>query len=390
MLRTVLRRQAESLPPYVPHVLHDDLKVIPRLDEIAEPKHAWQEFFDEQTRVTVGTDEFAVYQSFCRTVDHSFPTFFLIHGAGHTALSWALLIPSLRLKARVIALDLRGHGLTRCHDSTDLSLDTLVNDCAAVLQQLQPIHNPSQSAAEHEHERLSRVVVVGHSMGGAVATHLCASKKLAVTVGLVVIDVVEGTALTSLLRIKSILEARPTEFPSCAHAIRWALLAQMPKNSDAASISIPAQLVHVPFVSPLQITDNHPTDLSSSSSSSSAAAASSSSSMSMSSPCDALPVPVEAVSESTGGCWQWRIDLLATERFWKGWYQGMSEVFLRCSAQKLLILAGTDRLDTPLLIGQMQGKFQVQVLPEAGHCVQEDQPHLTAHHLLTFIDRFQL
>lgn len=37
---------------------------------------------------------------------------------------------------------------------------------------------------------------------------------------------------------------------------------------------------------------------------------------------------------------------------------------------KMLLLAGTDRLDKVLTIGQMQGKFQLAVLPMAGHAIQ--------------------
>lgn len=33
---------------------------------------------------------------------------------------------------------------------------------------------------------------------------------------------------------------------------------------------------------------------------------------------------------------------------------------------QILILAGTDRLDKPLTIGQMQGKFQLALLPQVG------------------------
>jgi protein phosphatase methylesterase 1 len=40
----------------------------------------------------------------------------------------------------------------------------------------------------------------------------------------------------------------------------------------------------------------------------------------------------------------------------------------------VLVLAGTDRLDTELMIGQMQGKFRVVVLADCGHCIQEDVP----------------
>lgn len=71
------------------------------------------------------------------------------------------------------------------------------------------------------------------------------------------------------------------------------------------------------------------------------------------------------------------------------------------------MLAGTDRLDKDLMIGQMQGmfilfffllgrrkqanagqgKFQLQILPEAGHFIQEDQPAKTAQILVDFYKR---
>lgn len=37
----------------------------------------------------------------------------------------------------------------------------------------------------------------------------------------------------------------------------------------------------------------------------------------------------------------------------------------------MLVLAGTDRLDRELMIGQMQGKFQMIVVPGVGHMIQE-------------------
>ena len=38
-----------------------------------------------------------------------------------------------------------------------------------------------------------------------------------------------------------------------------------------------------------------------------------------------------------------------------GWVKGLSNKFLGSRAGKLLLLAGTDRLDRALMIGQMQG-----------------------------------
>lgn len=48
----------------------------------------------------------------------------------------------------------------------------------------------------------------------------------------------------------------------------------------------------------------------------------------------------------------------------QGWYEGLSDAFLGVKAPKVLMLAGTDRLDRTLTIGQMQGRFQMVLLPQ--------------------------
>ena len=82
----------------------------------------------------------------------------------------------------------------------------------------------------------------------------------------------------------------------------------------------------------------------------------------------------------------------------------MSKKFLGGQGAKLLVLAGTDRLDKELMIGQMQGesrmpcymnwvsngyegKFQLQVFPAAGHFLQEDLPEKTAEVIVEFVKR---
>ena len=55
--------------------------------------------------------------------------------------------------------------------------------------------------------------------------------------------------------------------------------------------------------------------------------------------------------------WTWRTDLAATKSFWEGWFVGLSQKFLDAKGGKLLLLAGTDRLDKELMIGQMQGEY---------------------------------
>jgi protein phosphatase methylesterase 1 len=53
--------------------------------------------------------------------------------------------------------------------------------------------------------------------------------------------------------------------------------------------------------------------------------------------------------------WIWRTDLAATKPFWEDWFVGLSKKFLEAKGGKLLLLAGTDRLDKELMVGQMQG-----------------------------------
>jgi protein phosphatase methylesterase 1 len=84
----------------------------------------------------------------------------------------------------------------------------------------------------------------------------------------------------------------------------------------------------------------------------------------------------------------WRIDLAQTEPFWTGWFTDLSSMFLNCPVTaKLLLLAGIDRLDRTLTVGQMQGKFQMQVLPKCGHVVHEDVPDKVAEAIATYMIR---
>lgn len=46
--------------------------------------------------------------------------------------------------------------------------------------------------------------------------------------------------------------------------------------------------------------------------------------------------------ESEAG-YGWRIDLMKSEPYWRGWFQGLSQKFLDVHAPKMLLLAGVDR-----------------------------------------------
>ena len=96
---------------------------------------------------------------------------------------------------------------------------------------------------------------------------------------------------------------------------------------------------------------------------------------------------VSSHPSTTTNTWTWRTDLSLTQSYWSNWFTGLSNKFLSAQGGKLLILAGTDRLDKELMIGQMQGKYQLQVFPEAGHFVHEDCAEKTAATLAEFVRR---
>ncbi|KAI5309842.1 Protein phosphatase methylesterase 1 [Ascosphaera atra] len=141
------------------------------------------------------------------------------------------------------------------------------------------------------------------------------------------------------------LAARPTSFQSLDSAIMWHTRSRTIRNSTSARVSVPT-----------------------------------------------------LVEDNGSGTWVWRTDLRATKPFWENWFVGLSKKFLQARGGKLLLLAGTDRLDTELTIGQMQevtsqetniatGKYQLQVFPRSGHFIQEDQPAETARVLVDFYKR---
>ena len=94
-----------------------------------------------------------------------------------------------------------------------------------------------------------------------------------------------------------------------------------------------------------------------------------------------------SLAVSASNQWIWRTNLAATQPYWEGWFAGLSKKFLEAKGGKLLLLAGTDRLDKELMIGQMQGKYQLQVFPDSGHFIHEDQAEKTAMVVADFYRR---
>ncbi|KAI6657663.1 Protein phosphatase methylesterase [Oopsacas minuta] len=320
----------------------------------------WNHCFSQQLDIrTSDTDIFHVY-----TLGTEGPVVLLLHGGGHSALSWSLLAENLveSVNCRVLALDSRGHGGTSTRDDCDLSWQRQVQDAADVFNKMY-VHQDDTPAPP--------VVIVGHSMGGAIAVRLSQERLLTSQAGLVVIDVVEGTAMDALGYVHSFLRGRPKVFKSVDEAIEWTVRSGQIKNLLSARISVPG------VISPIKIEevfgDNNivTTDIPEPTHS-----------------IDTGATPVSNVTNNNG--YTWRIDLATTESHWKGWFQGLSSLFLSSLVPKVLILAGTDRLDKELTLGQIQGKYQFNVLPKCGHIVHEDAPSNVADIIGDFLVRFKL
>ncbi|KAI1304692.1 protein phosphatase methylesterase 1 [Xylaria venustula] len=270
------------------------------------------------------------------------PLFVMHHGGGSSGLSFAVVGDQIRKRlstAGIFSLDARGHGSTTIPEgqTLDLSLETLADDLFTALR----LTRQAMEWAE-----LPPIVLVGHSMGGAVVTELAGSGRLGSAVlGYAVLDVVEGSAIDALQHMHTYLSTRPTGFQSLESGIEWHVRSRTIRNSVSARTSVPSLLVR---------DDNHDDD-----------------DEKKNNPADPRP-------------WKWRTDLAATQPYWENWFVGLSRKFLAAKGGKLLLLAGTDRLDTELTIGQMQGKYNLQVFPEAGHFIHEDLPEKIAISLVDF------
>ncbi|OQS00362.1 phosphatase methylesterase [Thraustotheca clavata] len=284
----------------------------------------WAEYFDRCEDIDVDGNVFRAY-----IAGTEGPWVVLLHGGGHTGLTWSLTAKLLKEHCRILAPDFRGHGESHTSDDNDLSEETLVNDTIHILRHVLP------GEQEEPEVNAPPMILVGHSMGGAIAIRVAASNQLKSLVGMVVIDVVEGTALAALSHMQAVLSNRPDTFASEEEAVHWSLQSGAVRNPESARVSIPSQI------------------------------------------CKA----------NDGDYYVWRTNLRASAKYWKGWFTGISELFLDMTLPKVLLLAGTDRLDTALTRGQMQGKFQLLLMYGSGHVIQEDCPSKTADALLEFCAR---
>lgn len=264
----------------------------------------WTAYFERELHLQSPESPALIYHAYLTSPVDKGPLFVMHHGAGSSGLSFAVVGAEIRKRlpsAGVLSVDCRGHGSTVAPEDSelDLRLETLSSDLFSVIQ---------LTKQQMKWQDLPPIILVGHSLGGAVVTELAKTFKLGTTLlGYTVLDVVEGSAMDALQSMQTYLSTRPRGFESLAAGIDWHVRSRTVRNSVSARTSVPPLLVH-----------NNELD--------------------------------------SSRPWRWRTNLAATQPFWEDWFVGLSGKFLNSRGGKLLLLAGTDRLDTELTIGQMQGE----------------------------------
>ncbi|TFK82185.1 protein phosphatase methylesterase [Polyporus arcularius HHB13444] len=295
-------------------------------------------YFDQATQVSVSTSDLDVRVYYTPPKFEDGTVMICHHGAGYSGLTFACMAKEItdmtKGECGVLAYDCRGHGKTK-HISTpefpeeeNLAVDVLTDDLANLLRVVFP---DAQSAPS--------LLLVGHSLGGSVCVRACPKlqeHRYRIT-GVAVIDVVEEFTLEALPLMHSLLNARPEGFDSPEEAIEWHVKTNTIRNPASARVSVPGIIVPAPPGSP-----------------------------------------------PSSPAYLWRTPLRSTAPYWTSWFTGLSSKFLASRTARLLILAGTERLDKELMIGQMQGKFQLVVIPGVGHMVHEDDPRRMADVLVEF------
>lgn len=155
----------------------------------------WRDFFSQELFLEeVYNETNIVHHVYLTPPSDSGPLFVMHHGAGSSGLSFATCAKEIRKilpKAGMLSLDARDHGSTTTKSEPDggpveldLSLDTLSRDLVFAVKAAQSKMN---------WKTLPDIVLVGHSLGGAVITDVAKKGELSSKLlAYAVLDVVEG------------------------------------------------------------------------------------------------------------------------------------------------------------------------------------------------------
>lgn len=228
----------------------------------------------------------------------------------------------------ILTYDQRCHGQSTFNGGEDhLDISVLMDDF------LNFLHFAKETLFPNSH-----FFIMGHSLGGAVVARALSGNKPAQSriSGVIIVDIVEGTALLSLSHMNEYLKKRPNYFPEREDAVAWFLHLGGMQSPQGAAVSVPPLLKRNPET----------------------------------------------------GLWHWRTDLRKMEGVWGGWFKGLDEAFVSLPCAKMLCTANAERLDKALTVAQMQGKFQFEIIGNGcGHHVMDDATATLAAKVRRFVKR---
>lgn len=262
------------------------------------------------------------------------------HGAASSSMTFCWLAHLLQKDLPedeipgIFLYDARGHGDSSMPNPVDFELKSFSGDFAFILEEFYKRHLIDTT-----------IFLIGHSLGGAVLTDYIMNYDHSNfdIKGLAMIDIVEETALRALTSVSHFINRRPKSFGSYSDAVQWHLHSHLLQNPTSAKISV--------------------SDL---------------------------------LRRGDDNCLVWKTDISSMSEFWDSWFIKLSDNFMTCGSlskhkiAKLLVLSGNDTLDKDLIIGQMQGKYQLIVFnntSNTGHFIQEDIPKQLGVSIMEFVRR---
>ncbi|KAI3381586.1 hypothetical protein SNEBB_003548 [Seison nebaliae] len=349
------------------------------------------ELISRQFQIKLNNDTFRCYEDVC----NEGPICIFVHGGGFGAATFLPLIVQMKklFKFHPFAYDLRGHGdtFTEDDDKPNLLMEILVNDTKSIIEH--HFFNTDQYLNR-------KFVLIGHSLGGAIITHLfndCEMSWKNQISAVIVIDAIEGIAMNALSSMPQILKNRPNHFTSVPSAIRYMYESNQIKSLSSAVYTVPSQIKrigqHHSMVMELVNNDyieEIESDLQSFSINNNFPSIAEEENENINFQKQMFQEQQKKKQLESMSKYEWRIDLIKTEKSWSSWFANLSDLFINLPTNKILYMNNVDELDKKLTIAHMQGKFEVGIIPKAGHAIQEDNPTGLATDLQRFLQKRQI
>jgi protein phosphatase methylesterase 1 len=206
---------------------------------------------------------------------------------------------------------------------------------------LQVLLAPSGILAQQGSDKVARsILIVGHSLGGAIAIRLAArysstTETAPTTVpvnikGVVCIDVAEGTAMASLPHMAAVIAAMPQTFSSTGAAVMWHVKTGAIRSYEAAQITVPSRLIATGVVTTTTTTASSTAAIATASVAQQAVRGESQQQHLLQQQQQQHQQQQQQQLEV-----RWRTDLLSSEQYWSGWFTGLSSMFLSLKTPKV-------------------------------------------------------